>query len=266
MGASRWVVGLERAWDAARLRRAGQGPPAHFRIEVYGGHGSAAGVVVRGRVLDNRPPSEAVEGEGLRAALLRTMSVFVTDELPGVPLRVSVGDASVTTTTDEEGYFKVRLRPDPATLVAPWTDGSVELDGTYRGLTEPHTTRVRVRVPAAGAAYAVISDVDDTVLETGVQRAAQMVRRTSPGRRSRARPSAVPPSSTATSPPTTDRSSTSRRARGTCTRSCWPSSTTTASRPGRCCCVTCSVGPVAASRRRCGSRRSSSCTRRCRSC
>ncbi len=181
MGASRWVVGLERAWDAARLRRAGEGPPAHFRIEVYGGHGSAAGVVVRGRVLDNRPPSEAVEGEGLRAALLRTMSVFVTDELPGVPLRVSVGDASVTTTTDEEGYFKVRLRPDPATLVAPWTDGSVELDGTYRGLTELHTTRVRVRVPAAGAAYAVISDVDDTVLETGVQRVAQMVRRTLTG-------------------------------------------------------------------------------------
>ena len=49
MGAGRWVVGLERAWDRARLRRAGDSTPKDFRIDAYGGHGSAAeGVVVRG--------------------------------------------------------------------------------------------------------------------------------------------------------------------------------------------------------------------------
>ncbi|GAA1475645.1 App1 family protein [Nocardioides aestuarii] len=176
-----WIVRLEHAWDARRLRRSADRTPHHFRIESYGGHGSAAGVVVRGRVFDDPPITDAVEGEGVRAALSRTVRRFLTDELPGVPLRVTVGDASAATSTDHDGYFKVRLEPDPASLVSPWTRGSVELDGDYRGLREPCTTPVEVRVPEPEAAYGVISDVDDTILVTGVQRVFQMVRQTLTG-------------------------------------------------------------------------------------
>ena len=68
---------------------------------------------MRGRVLDDPPPSEAVEGEGVGAAVRRTLRHFVTDELPGVPLRIAVAGASVETVTDAEGYFVARLRPDP---------------------------------------------------------------------------------------------------------------------------------------------------------
>ena len=92
MGARRWVVGLERAWDRAPAAQVRRRTPEDFRIDAYGGHGSAAeGVVVRGRVLDDPVPTEAVEGEGVRAAVERTVRHFVTDELPGVPLRVTVG-------------------------------------------------------------------------------------------------------------------------------------------------------------------------------
>lgn len=181
MGASRLVVGLEWAWDAVRLRRAGSRTPADFRIESYAGHGGAGGVVVRGRVLDNSPVSEAVEGEGVRAAVMRTVRHFVTDELPGVPLRISVGDASTETLTDEEGYFRVRLQPDPDRLRSPWSEGLVELADDYRGLTEPHSTAVRIRVPGTDARFGVLSDVDDTILETGVQRVGRMVRQTITG-------------------------------------------------------------------------------------
>src|SRR5690242_6165572 len=119
MGARDWVVRLERAWDAARLRRVGDRSPEHFRIDTYGGHGSAAhGVVVRGRVLDDPLPAEPVEGEAVGDAVRRTLKHFVTDELPGVPLRVSVGDATVEVTTDVEGYFLVRLQPGPGSLTA----------------------------------------------------------------------------------------------------------------------------------------------------
>lgn len=181
MSASRWVLGLERAWDAVRLRRAASRPPADFRIEPYVGHGGAEGVVVRGRVLDDRPPSEAVEGEGLGASVLRTLRGFVTDELPGVPLRVRVADATEIVVTDAEGYFLARLHPDPARLVSPWTGGTVELDGEYRGLTDPHTTSLEVRVPGPESRFGILSDVDDTILETGVQRVGLMVRQTLTG-------------------------------------------------------------------------------------
>jgi phosphatidate phosphatase APP1 len=182
MGARDWVVGMEQAWDRVRLRRAGDSTPDDFRIEAYGGHGGAAeGVVVRGRVLDDPVSTTAVEGEGVRASTRRMLRRFVTDELPGVPLRVSVAGATVEAVTDAEGYFLVRLRPDAGALSAPRTTGTVELADSYRGLTEPHTTTFDVFVPPDEARFGVISDVDDTILETGVQRVGQMVRQTLTG-------------------------------------------------------------------------------------
>ena len=177
----RWVVGLERAWDAGRRRLAGARPPAHFRIEPYVGHGSASGVVVRGRGVDDPPLSGAVEGEGVGAAVRRTLRGFVTDELPGVPLRVTVAGATAEPVTDAEGYFLARLRPDPERLASPWTGGTVELAGEYRGLTGPHTTPLDVRVPGPGARFGVLSDIDDTILETGVQRVGRMIHQTFTG-------------------------------------------------------------------------------------
>lgn len=181
MGASRWIVRLERAWDTARLRRASRRTPQHFRIESYGGHGGVEGVVVRGRVLDDPPLSEAVEGEGPLAAVRRTLRGFLTDELPGVPLRVSVAGATIEAVTDADGYFHTRLHPDPDRLTSPWTTGSVELAGDYRGCTGPHTTPLAVRVAGPEARFGIVSDIDDTVLETGVQRVGRMIRQTLTG-------------------------------------------------------------------------------------
>ena len=177
MSASRWAAALERAWDAARLRR--DPTPHDFRIETYLGHGGPSGVVVRGRVLDDPPPSEAIEGEGVGAAVLRTLRGFVTDELPGVPLRVRVAGATAEVVTDAEGYFVARL--PPTDLVSPWTEGTVELAASYRGLPAGHSASVLVRVPAAEARFGVVSDIDDTILETGVQRVGQMLRQTFTG-------------------------------------------------------------------------------------
>ena len=162
-------------------RRSESQPPAHFRIEPYIGHGAADGVVVRGRVLDDPPRSEAVEGEGVAAAVRRTLRDFMTDELPGVPLRVTVAGATVETVTDAEGYFLARLRPDPDKLTRPWTSGTVELSGEYRGLPGPHTTPLEVRVPEPAARFGILSDIDDTILETGVQRVGRMIRQTFTG-------------------------------------------------------------------------------------
>jgi phosphatidate phosphatase APP1 len=181
MTAHGWVVHLERVWDARRLRRAGSRPPARFRIEPYIGHGGPEGVVVRGRVLDNPPPSDAVEGEGVGPAVRRTLQGFLTAELPGVPLRVEVAGATVETVTDAEGYFLARLSPDLDKLTSPWASGTVELGGEYRGLTGPHTTPLEVRVAGPDARFGILSDVDDTILETGVQRVGRMVRQTITG-------------------------------------------------------------------------------------
>lgn len=136
---------------------------------------------MRGRVLDDPPRSEAVEGEGVGAAVRRSLRDFLTDELPGVPLRVSVAGAVVEVVTDADGYFLARCRPDADKLASPWTQGTVELGGEYRGTTGPCTTPLEVRVPGPDARLGIVSDIDDTILETGVQRAGQMIRSTLTG-------------------------------------------------------------------------------------
>lgn len=181
MRARSWVLGAERAWDAARLRRGGTRTPVSFRIEPYVGHGGDEGLVVRGRVLDDPPPSEAVEGEGAVAAVRRTLRGFLTDELPGVPLRLRVAGATAEVVTDDEGYFLARLRPDPDRLVRPWTSGTVELAARYRGLDAAGAAELQVLVPRSEARFGVVSDVDDTILETGVQRAGRMLLQTFTG-------------------------------------------------------------------------------------
>ncbi|HYF72927.1 MAG TPA: phosphatase domain-containing protein, partial [Nocardioides sp.] len=69
----------------------------------------------------------------------------------------------------------------PGRTASPWTEGHVELAGDHRGLTDPHRTPVRVRVPGGDAVFGVISDVDDTIIETGVQRVGLMLRQTFTG-------------------------------------------------------------------------------------
>jgi phosphatidate phosphatase APP1 len=98
-----------------------------------------------------------------------------------VPLRVTVAGLSVETVTDAEGYFLVRVPTAPEALVSPWTEGTVELRGDYRGMSGPRGASLEVRVPSPGARFGIISDVDDTILETGVQRVRRMVLQTISG-------------------------------------------------------------------------------------
>ncbi|MET0467859.1 MAG: phosphatase domain-containing protein [Aeromicrobium sp.] len=179
MGASRWITTIERFLESAHVLSS-RSTPTSFRIESYGGHGGPAGAVVRGRVLDNQEPSRAAEGEGAGAAVRRSVQNFLTRELPGVPLQVEIGGVTVETASDDDGYFLVRV-PVEAPLAPPWATGTVALRGEYRGLSAAPVAPVEVRVPDPAARFGIISDIDDTVIETGVQRVGQMVLQTFTG-------------------------------------------------------------------------------------
>ncbi len=177
----RLASGVERHGGAARRARSAARTPERLRIDTYLGHGNGVRVVVRGRVLNNPEPVSAVEGEGTRAAVRRNLARFMTDELPGVPLRVRLGSAEHRVCTDDEGYFEARVDAGPLSETGPWVSGTVELAAPYRGITDSRTTPLHVRVPGPDAAFGVISDVDDTIVHTGAQRVLEMVRCTMTG-------------------------------------------------------------------------------------
>jgi phosphatidate phosphatase APP1 len=176
----RLVIAVEHWWDTTWTKR-GDRTPKNFRIVGHLGHAGAAGTVVRGRVLDNAEPAAAVRGESVRAALRRSLARFVTRELPGVPLRVRVGEATVEVETDAEGYLDLRLDSGLPPSAGPWAEAVVELAEPYRGVQGTHRTRVPVRVPGPRVTFGVISDVDDTIVHTGAQRVLAMVVRTFTG-------------------------------------------------------------------------------------
>ncbi len=99
--------------------------------------------------------------------LVNTYHSFVHTKLAGVRLLAVFGGARTEVTTDEEGYFSVEMEL-PAPVAGPlWQEVNFALveEGTLRGTV---TARGLVLVHPMKSRFAVISDIDDTVLSSNV--------------------------------------------------------------------------------------------------
>lgn len=123
-------------------------------VEPYIGYANPDHLVVRGRVLAALRRNKPMPTQSLWVNFRQMVSLFLTDEVSGVEVTAQ----GVTAVTDEEGYF---------TLLLPrWTvEGWVDIDVSIKG--ESGTKPCPVLVARRNAEFAVISDVDDTMLETG---------------------------------------------------------------------------------------------------
>ena len=73
--------------------------------------------------------------------------------------------------TDRDGYFRVHLRPNlPAPPQASWHSMELDLAGP-----EPVRAKGQVFIPSADCRRVVISDIDDTVMRTGVANKVKML-------------------------------------------------------------------------------------------
>jgi phosphatidate phosphatase APP1 len=136
-----------------RLRPPRRGPPV---IEPYLGYATPSSLVLRGRVLTALRRTRPDPEHGRWANFLQMVSLFMTSEVAGV--RVASGEFE--TTSDEEGHFQLeapRGRSPPGWI-------SVPLRVAERPETE---VRAQVLVADPEAPCLAISDIDDTVLETG---------------------------------------------------------------------------------------------------
>jgi phosphatidate phosphatase APP1 len=123
---------------------------------------------VRGRVLRKTVVALAGPVRGWRT-FMETVAWFTTSEVPGVPAEVISDIASVHVVSDDEGYVEARVP------VSPPTESRVGLRLTAR--RAPDTVAAAFVVPADGRPL-VVSDIDDTVLITGVKERLKMVGRT----------------------------------------------------------------------------------------
>lgn len=134
--------------------------PRH--IAAYRGHGNADYVWVRGRVLHNRPYGGPKDDDGWWDNLKATYERWESDEVPGIDVGLEYANQRRTVTTDDEGYYSARFDIDED---FPRTDevlARIEFEG--RILSATH----RVFLLDEDAELLIISDVDDTIIHTGL--------------------------------------------------------------------------------------------------
>lgn len=145
-------------------------------ILPYIGYGTRNAVHLKGRVLEDKGLGSPMDDDTLWENLLNTYRRFNSNEIPGVQVRASFAGQVREFITDWEGYFDVEFtlkRPLPADRV--WHEIDLELVG-YPSSGERVEAVGQVVVPPPGAQFGVISDIDDTVLQTNVLHILKMAR------------------------------------------------------------------------------------------
>ena len=149
----RTLTRLEWLFDTlvGRLRPPRAAPPV---IDPYLGYSTPEHWVARGRVLTRLVRPEGRVGQRRGRNLLQMLSLFLTDEVAEVT--VTAPAHNVSAVTDEEGYFTLLVPRGPS---QGWAEVVVEAEGAQAVLP--------VQVTAPEARLAIVSDIDDTVIETG---------------------------------------------------------------------------------------------------
>ena len=137
---------------AAILRRRGWST----RILVYPGYGSVTSVRVLGRVLLARREDDDRDAE----ATQRGWRAFVTAQVAGVPVTITLGNRELRTTSDRGGYLDVVI--DDHGLEPGWHQVRIQADGAE----ESGSVLVVTAEPTIG----LVSDIDDTVISTSLPR------------------------------------------------------------------------------------------------
>jgi phosphatidate phosphatase APP1 len=139
-------------------------------VAPYRGFGRGNELLLRGRVLVEKRISPAAAGEPVWRSVLNTLRRFESDEVPGARIRASYRDAVVETVADREGHFQVRLQPTLIDQKQLWHEVTLQLVGDGTGAT------AHVLVPPPHAAFGIISDIDDTIVQTGATSLRTMIR------------------------------------------------------------------------------------------
>lgn len=134
------------------------------RIVAYHGYSGPERVYVSGRLLSNSP-REPRDDDSWWDNLANTWHQWESDEVAGAPVMVRYQNHEMTVTTDEEGYYQANFPAGP-----PIRDGLLWHKAiASAGIAEQEiSAEHEIMVPSADARFAIISDLDDTVIHTGV--------------------------------------------------------------------------------------------------
>ncbi len=156
--ADKWISRLEH-----RL-----GTNHAIQVVPYRTYGTPQRVYVRGRVLEDKKIAVAKQGDHLITNLLNMYKRFESDEVPGATVSLQLPGEEQQVTTDKEGYFVFNLTP-----TTPLITEELYLTIPLQLVNAPYnfaavSVNAEMMIPPVDAEYGIISDIDDTIIHTGV--------------------------------------------------------------------------------------------------
>jgi phosphatidate phosphatase APP1 len=174
----RIVGAAENVTSVARVRRKlARGRLDHFELVTHRGYGTPECLRLQARVCERRGVTPGTVTDPWWRNVQAAYRRFVSLEIPGAVVRASIDGRSVEARSDIEGYVQIELE-NPRPDAHGWLQVELEVLGRLPdGQRECRETGA-VLVPDPRAEFGVISDIDDTVLRTGVTERAGMLRTT----------------------------------------------------------------------------------------
>ena len=158
-------------------RSLGIGVPARHEIVAYRGYAAGSRVLVQGRAQEAKEIPPATATDSAWRNLLNIYKRIDADPLPHARVRIGIGGVSHDVDADDEGFFRVWIDlPRPLPDDEPWRQAEVTLLSPLRaGQPDVHAA-APVRVLTGAPAFGVISDLDDTVIQSRITSFLQAVR------------------------------------------------------------------------------------------
>lgn len=170
--AARVEVAFDKLLWGLRRRIGRLGP---LQVVAYRGYGTTTRALVRGRVLEASVLERSLPADTRLRSFRRMLRRFNSREVPQAAVQTRSGSSEHAGTTDDEGYFELPLALEAADDAAGWHRAKIDVvDVPMRGF-EPAWAVADVLVPPASAELGIISDIDDTVLQTHVTQKLKMI-------------------------------------------------------------------------------------------
>ncbi|EDP94933.1 phosphatase domain-containing protein [Kordia algicida OT-1] len=136
-------------------------------VMPFGGYANRNKIYAQARVLEDEGIKHSEEDSAIKS-LYNSYKRFETDEVENALVRVTINDKTIELTSDKEGYIHVDT---DHTFEVNTTKNTHWLPITYELIiddTITHTITDEILFPGTNAGFGIISDMDDTVIETGL--------------------------------------------------------------------------------------------------
>lgn len=133
-------------------------------------YGTKTHLYLRGRALEDEDID--LSKKGWFSLLVNSWKRFETDEIRNTVIQINISETKYTLITDAEGYYlqdktsEIKLKTD----AEGWLDYKIKYTDKdlKRQIQRDNNFKGQMLVPTEKAMFGVISDIDDTILHTGV--------------------------------------------------------------------------------------------------